>query len=299
MIGEGGAFHRSSPDGDHGEKADLHSPENSRSSRVTRSCWKVGDCCESRNTLVTRICEIVHIARPRRIASKSRVSASCALEGAPHQVRRRITSRCDRDPGLAADWSVAQLLGSLLPIRLCMRTPSQLYLMPSMTAIALVMAAPHALVGQTLSARPASVSLTVVVPSHPHAGAALTTDGGATVVQRGATTLNVETMVGLVERPASRVEVRLGPGWSADSARVLVRNRNGEFERLASDASVVAMDTPAWLGHGPSALQFRITTSNPVAARVAIPVEYRITVGASDQFTVWTFPSLVRVDASR
>jgi hypothetical protein len=27
MIGEGGAFHRSSPDGDHGEKADLHSPE--------------------------------------------------------------------------------------------------------------------------------------------------------------------------------------------------------------------------------------------------------------------------------
>jgi len=29
MIGEGVAFHRSSPDGDHGEKADLHSPEDS------------------------------------------------------------------------------------------------------------------------------------------------------------------------------------------------------------------------------------------------------------------------------
>ena len=180
-----------------------------------------------------------------------------------------------------------------------MRTPSQSYIKPSMTAIALAIAAPHALAGQTLSAKPASVSLTVVVPANARADAALTTDGGATVVQRGTTTLDVETMVGLVERSASRVEVRLGPGWSADSARVLVRNRNGEFERLASDASVVAIDTPSRNSQGPSALQFRIATINPVPDRLAIPVEYRITVGASDQITVWTFPSLVRIDAAR
>ena len=51
-IGEGVAFHRSSPDGDHGEKADLHSPE--KLVIITRYSMllKVGDCCESRNTLM-------------------------------------------------------------------------------------------------------------------------------------------------------------------------------------------------------------------------------------------------------
>jgi len=168
-----------------------------------------------------------------------------------------------------------------------------------MTAIALVIAAPHALAGQTLSARPASVSLTVVVPSHPQPVAALTAEGGVTVVQRGATTFDVETMVGLAGRSASRVEVRLGMSGSPDSARVLVRNRNGEFEPLGADASVVAIDTPSRLAHGPSPLQFRIASSNSHPAPLAIPVEYRITVGASDQITVWTVPSFIRVGAAR
>jgi hypothetical protein len=180
-----------------------------------------------------------------------------------------------------------------------MRTSSQLHLKPSITAIALVIAAPHALAGQTLSARSASVSLTVVVPSHLQPGAALTADRGATVVQRDATTVDVEIMVGQAERPASRVEVRLGTGWSPDSARVLVRNRDGEFEPLGTDASIVAVDTPTRFAHGPSALQFRIASSKPRPAPLAIPIEYRITVGASDQITVWTFPSVIRVDEAR
>ena len=51
VIGEGEAFHRSSPDGNRGEKADLHSPARSRSShREKHADQKVGDCCESRNT---------------------------------------------------------------------------------------------------------------------------------------------------------------------------------------------------------------------------------------------------------
>ena len=180
-----------------------------------------------------------------------------------------------------------------------MRMSSQLHLKPSITAIALVIAGPHALAGQTLSARPASVALTVVVPSHLPPVAALTADRGATFVQRGATTFDVETMVGLAGRPASRVEVRLGMSGLPDSARVLVKNRNGEFEPLGADASVIAIDTPSRLAHGPSPLQFRIASSKSRPAPLAIPVEYRITIGASDQITVWTVPSFIRVEAAR
>jgi hypothetical protein len=36
-----------------------------------------------------------------------------------------------------------------------------------------------------------------------------------------------------------------------------------------------------------------------MSAALTIPVEYRITVGASDQIAVWTIPSLLHLDAVR
>ena len=171
-----------------------------------------------------------------------------------------------------------------------------------MTILALVVAviaAPRSLVGQTLGARPASVALTVVVPSRLGPNDPMTTDGRGTIVRRGATTFDVETLVGLAERAASRIEVRLGAGWSPDSARVMVRNRNGEFEALASDVPVIALDgPPPARADARSAVQFRIA-ADKTPATFAIPVEYRITVGASDQVAVWCFPSLIRVGADR
>ena len=170
--------------------------------------------------------------------------------------------------------------------------------MPCIAAIALMVATPDSMIAQ-LSGRPASVSLTVVVPSRVHAGDALTADGGTTVLQRTATTLDLETLVGLADRPASRIEVRLGAGWPSDAARILVRNRNGVFQPLESDVNVVAIEAPASVMRPRSVLQFRVASHEPGSASLAIPVEYRITVGGSDQIAVWTVPSFLHVDAAR
>ena len=179
-----------------------------------------------------------------------------------------------------------------------MSTKGQRHLMPCIAAIVLMVAAPDSMIAQ-LSGRPASISLTVVVPSPVHAGDALIADGGTTVLQRTVTTLDLEALVGLADRPASRIEVRLGAGWPSDAARVLVRNRNGVFEPLESDANVVAIEAPASLMRPRSTLQFRVAADASTSAALAIPVEYRITVGASDQIAVWTVPSLLHLDTAR
>jgi len=179
-----------------------------------------------------------------------------------------------------------------------MSTTGQCHLKLCIAAIALMVVTPDAMIAQ-LSGRPASVSLTVVVPSRVLVGDALIADGGMTVLQRTATTLDLETLVGLADRPASRIEVRLGAGWPSDAARVLVRNRNGVFESLESDADVVAIEAPASLMRPRSALQFRVAAGASTAAALAIPVEYRITVGASDQIAVWTVSSRLHLDAAR
>jgi hypothetical protein len=179
-----------------------------------------------------------------------------------------------------------------------MSTKAQRDLTLCIAAIALMLATPDSLIAQ-LSGRPASVSLTVVVPSRARAGDALTADGGTTVLQRTATTLDLETLVGLADRPASRIEVRLAAGWPSDAARVLVRNRDGIFQALESNANVVAIEAPTSLTHPRSAVQFRVAASASMSAAPTIPVEYRITVGASDQIAVWTIPSLLHLDAVR
>jgi hypothetical protein len=67
-----------------------------------------------------------------------------------------------------------------------MGTPISLHLLPSVTAIAFVAACPGALASQTMTARPAAVSLTVVVPSRLSPNAPLTFDDRTTLLHRGA-----------------------------------------------------------------------------------------------------------------
>jgi hypothetical protein len=176
-----------------------------------------------------------------------------------------------------------------------MGTPSQLYLLPSVTAMVLVFAAPHTLAGQTSSARPAAVSLTIVVPSRRPLGASLASDERATVLHRDATMLDLEAMIELADRPASRIEVRLGRGWPTDAAPVLVRNQNGQFEPLDDDSRVVAVDMPPSFSSTRTAVRFRVASNRAMPTSMAIPVEYRITVGAADQIAVYTYPSVIQL----
>ena len=149
-----------------------------------------------------------------------------------------------------------------------------------------------------MSARPASVSLTVVVPPRLSDANALALDERAKVVARSSTTVDLEKVVGLIDRPTSRVEVRRGAGWSADAPRVWVQNLRGNFEPLDTGSSVVAVDAPGSLARSQSALRFRVEADRP-SASVAVPVEYRITVGDGDQITVWRFTSTIRPDSLR
>jgi len=177
-----------------------------------------------------------------------------------------------------------------------MSASHQLALVPSVAAIAFVVAAPDAVEAQAMSARPASVSLTVVVPPRPSDSGGLTIDERAKVVARSATAFDLEKMVGLVDRPTSRIEVRRGAGWSVDAPRVWVQNRRGDFEPLETKSTVVAIDAPGSLARFQSALRFRVE-GNHLDASLAAPVEYRITVGEGDQIAVWHFTSVIRPDS--
>ena len=173
-----------------------------------------------------------------------------------------------------------------------------LALVSSVAAIAFVVATPDAVEAQTTSARPASVSLTVVAPPRASDVNSLAIVDGAKIVSRSATALDLETMVGLIDRPTSRIEVRRGVGWSVGAPRVWVLNRHGEFEPLDTGSSVIAIDAPASLARIQSALRFRVEADRTDAS-LAVPVEYRVTVGEGDQIAVWRFTSVIRPDSLR
>lgn len=198
------------------------------------------------------------------------------------------------------DWSTTQLLRPVLPIRLHMTITAQRALVSTLASIALVLASPDVLAGQSLSARPASVALTVVVAPHAQPEVALVADSVTSVVRRTRTAVELETTVGLGNRIASRVEVRLGSSWNGDSTRVWVQNSHGAFEPLDRSASIVTLDTPPLLAGPRSPLHFRIESSQPSPfAVMAIPVEYRLTVGTGDEIAVWTFPALLKFEPAR
>jgi hypothetical protein len=179
-----------------------------------------------------------------------------------------------------------------------MSASHQLALVRSVAAIGFMVAAPGAIEAQMTSARPASVALTVVVPPRPSDVSGLAIDERAKVVARSATALDLEKIVGLSDRTTSRIEVRRGAGWSVDAPRVWVQNRRGDFEPLDTGSSVVAIDAPGSLARIQSAVRFRVEADRPHAS-LAVPVEYRITVGEGDQIAVWRFTSVIRPDSLR
>lgn len=150
-----------------------------------------------------------------------------------------------------------------------------------------------------MSARPASVALTVVVPPRSHLNVA-TSDASVSLIASTPTRLDLETRVDVLDRSASRLEVRLGGAWSTDSTGVLVRNSRGEFERLSTETSVLAIDAMPKMGDPANTVRFRVESATPRRTPpAAIPLEYRLTVGHGDEFSVWTFSSRLQVGSER
>lgn len=178
-----------------------------------------------------------------------------------------------------------------------MSTVTQRSVVPSLALIALGLASPSVVSGQL--SRPASVALTMIVPPRPSADP-ITTEGTVSLVGVTPTAVDLETSVGLANHPAARIEVRLGANWTADSTSVWVQNRRGEFERVLRDTSIVALDAPRLATGARTPLLFRVESSRPlVVSSLAVPLEYRVTVGRGDQFSVWSFSTLLRVDSNR
>ena len=181
-----------------------------------------------------------------------------------------------------------------------MSAMTQRSVLPSLLLIAFGFASPGGLTAQSANSRPASVGLTVVVPPRVTSDGAVPSEGMISLIGATPTVIDLEAIVGLANRPAARIEVRLAAGRDTDSTRVWVQNRRGEFERLLRDASIVAIDGPRQLAAPRSSLRFRVESSRPLAvSSLAIPVEYRLTIGGGDAFSVWSFPSLLRVESSR
>jgi hypothetical protein len=177
-----------------------------------------------------------------------------------------------------------------------MGTMTQKAVLTSLALLLIILALPRMLGAQVVSARPASVVLTVVVPPRRTDGI-VASEGIVSLVGTTATAIDFDTMVGLADRAPARIEIRLGAAWTGESTHVLVRNRRGEFERLLRDASVIALDTPRETRALASPLHFRVESSAPLAlSSLAIPVEYRVTIGRGDEFSVWSFPALLRLD---
>ena len=181
-----------------------------------------------------------------------------------------------------------------------MRTVIQCVGSTLLASIAFGLASPRALSAQLMSARPASVALTVVVPPRNQSAVGVVSEGNVSLVRTTPTAIELETMVGLPDRRVTRVELRLGSAWSAESTGVWVRNQRGEFERLLRDDSVVTFDTPAMVVRSGAPLRLRVESApGGLASPMVIPLDYRVTVGSGDVFSVWSFSSLLHVGTER
>jgi hypothetical protein len=158
---------------------------------------------------------------------------------------------------------------------------------------------PGVAVAQLTNARPASVSLTVVVPPRPDVFVPVVAAQPLRVEPAGVNAIDLETAITIGDRVPSRVEVSLGRGWSGDATRLWVRNARGGLERLAADDRVVAFDgmiAPAT----PPSVRFRVESNQRSSSPAFdLPVEYRVRVGTGDTVSTWTFTSSLRVDVER
>jgi hypothetical protein len=160
------------------------------------------------------------------------------------------------------------------------------------------MPAPDAAAAQNVSARPASVSLTVVVPPRESAEPLAAVEP-LSIVHRSANALDVEAAVGIRGRSATRVEVSLGGEWRADAAQVWVRNTRGDLERLDNHARVIALDQPAGGAVGATTVRLLVEPGGLLpGATLAVPLQYRVRVGSGETAATWTFTSVLRLDAT-
>ena len=159
------------------------------------------------------------------------------------------------------------------------------------------LAAASPLGAQHLSARPASVSLTVVVPSRAPLDRGVAVEGHVALLATESNAVDLETLVSIAHHAVTRIEVRLAPSWNADSGRVWVRNGRGELEPLASGGPAVTLDGPNAGTGSTSPLRVRVESTRSMSrSPLMVPLEYRVKVGAGDAFSVWSFPSLLRID---
>ena len=206
-----------------------------------------------------------------------------------------VGSGVDCDGGLASSRSATQLPRPILPIR-CRMSPARrtAHGLPLAVAVASCAAAAP-LRAQLASARPASVSLTVVVPPHEQTDRAVASEGAVTLLARTPNTVDLETIVRLTNRATRRVEVRLAPIWPSDSGRVWIRNQRGELVPLVSGGPAVVLDAPS-VGIGTSSpLRLRVESSRLLERSLIVPLEYRVKVGSGDEFSIWSFPSVLRL----
>ena len=181
-----------------------------------------------------------------------------------------------------------------------MRTVIQCVGSTLVASIASGLASSRELSAQLMSARPASVGLTVVVPPRNQSEAGVVSEGSVSLVRATPTAIELETMVGLPDRRVTRVELRLGNAWGAESTGVWVQNQYGEFERLLRDDSVVTFDTPLTVVRSGAPLRLRVeSTPSGLPTPMVIPLDYRLTVGSGDEFSVWSFSSLLHVGTER
>ena len=162
---------------------------------------------------------------------------------------------------------------------------------------ALAIAAPDATGAQLTSARPASVSLTVVVPPRTEAITPVVAVEPLNVIHRGMSAVDIEASVG-VGQPATRVEVSLSRGWRANGVRVWARNSHGDLERLVAQERIVAVERPITSAAVMPTVRLLVELDRPHPGEaVVVPVEYRVQVRSSDAAATWTFVSLFRVDS--
>ena len=169
---------------------------------------------------------------------------------------------------------------------------------PLLTAIVSA-SVPGVTLAQLTSARPASVSLTVVVPPRPDVLVPVVAAQPVNVVRVGATAIDLETSITMGDRVPTRVEVSLGRDWASDATRVWVKNARGEMVRLATHDRVLAFDQAVGAAVSPS-VRFHVESDRPFATPAFdVPVEYRVRIGTGDAVSTWTFASSLRVDTAR
>lgn len=163
---------------------------------------------------------------------------------------------------------------------------------------ALVLATPAVAGAQMASARPASVSLTVVVPPRDESAMSLGAVEPLAIRRRSANTVDVEASITLGGRPATRVEVSLGDARRADSTRVWMRNSRGNLERLVAGGRVIALDRPIDRATVLPAIRLLVESDGGLTGATAVvPLEYRVRVPSADAAATWTFAAVLRVGA--